>query len=64
MAQKSDMRSMGAILKQGSMEKELGVERVLVKFVKKANMWCTTTFTKTKGGTVQTQEWSSDKPEI
>lgn len=39
--------------------------RVLVKFVKKANQWCKTTFTKTSGGkTIQSQEWSSDEPKV
>ena len=33
-------------------------DRVLVKYVKKAKMWCKTTFLKGK----QTQEWFSERP--
>lgn len=64
MAQKSDMRSMGSILAEGRKNEETGEVRVLVKFVKKARSWCKTTFTRTKGGMVQTQEWSTEKPII
>ena len=34
------------------------MKRVLIKFVKRANAWCKTTF---ENG-IQKQEWFSDKP--
>lgn len=37
---------------------------IKIKYVKKARMWCKSTFTiGNKGKKVQTQEWSSEKPD-
>ena len=59
------MRSMGDILAEGRKKKEVGGERITVKFVAKANMWCKSTFTKTTDGkTKQTQEWFKEEPKL
>ena len=40
-------------------------ERVLIKYVRKAKMWCKTIFTRNdKGEIKQVQSWTSEKPII
>lgn len=38
------------------------MNKVLIKFVKKANMWCKTSWVDGKQKKKQVQEWSADKP--
>lgn len=40
--------------------------RILIKYVKKARMWCKTTFfaDEKTGKQKQKQEWSSEKPNV